>query len=140
MAIRHLLFMPWLFRVAPRYIHMRHSFIQSSSLSSSTAARTASVHTLCVPWGSARSPATKICIDTPDWQKMSKAIHEFVEAKSAGEIDTPEIRFLKTKIRQCEARIPGHPVMVCCRALNIFMFTLYAEPYSARSSPRPQSL
>ena len=49
--------------------------------------------------------ADRFGIDTPDWQKMSKAIHEFVEAKSAGEIDTPEIRFLKTKIRQCEARI-----------------------------------
>lgn len=46
---------------APRYIQIRQSFNHSapSSFSRSTAANTASVHTRCVPCGSARSPATK---------------------------------------------------------------------------------
>lgn len=49
--------------------------------------------------------ADRFGIDTEDWRKMSKAIHEYVAQKKPGEVDSPEIRFLKTKIRQCEARI-----------------------------------
>ena len=35
---------------------------------------------------------------------------------------------------------PGHPVMVCCRSLNILMLQLYAEPKRASRSESPFSL
>ncbi len=44
-------------------------------------------------------------IVTPEYKDQSKAIHEFVSNKQPGGVDSPEIRFLKTKIRQGEARI-----------------------------------
>lgn len=49
--------------------------------------------------------ADRFGIDTEDWRKASKAIHEYVDAKHAGDPDSLDIRYLKTKIRQCEARI-----------------------------------
>lgn len=42
-------------------------------------------------------------IDTPEYQKISDSIHEYLKTKGAGDIDSPEIRYLKGMIRQCEA-------------------------------------
>ncbi len=45
----------------------------------------------------------KFGIDTPDYRKTSKDIHEFIKQKSASDMDSSEIRLLKGIIRQCEA-------------------------------------
>ncbi len=42
--------------------------------------------------------------DTPSFMEKSKGINEFIASKKAGDVDTPDIRFLKTKIREGEAR------------------------------------
>ena len=42
-------------------------------------------------------------IGTEDYAKVSKTIHEFVAQKHAGDVDLEIIRYLKGKIRQCEA-------------------------------------
>lgn len=44
-------------------------------------------------------------IASPAYKEYSKNIHEYVAGKTPGGVDSPEIRFLKTKIRQGEARI-----------------------------------
>ena len=44
-------------------------------------------------------------LDTPKYLQKSKEIHEYLETKSPGDIDTQEIRYLKGNIRQCEASI-----------------------------------
>ena len=44
-------------------------------------------------------------IDTPQYNALSKDIHSFIEKKKSGESDIEAIRYLKTKIRQGEARI-----------------------------------
>lgn len=49
--------------------------------------------------------AQKFGFETPEFLKKSKEIHDFIEKKGSGEMDIPDIRFLKTKIRQGEARI-----------------------------------
>ena len=49
--------------------------------------------------------APEFGIDTPDFRKKSEEVHDFIAAKVPGEVDSKDIRFLKTKIRQCEARI-----------------------------------
>ncbi len=49
--------------------------------------------------------ADRFGIDTEDWRKMSAAIREYVAQKQANDVDSKDIRYLKTKIRQCEARI-----------------------------------
>ena len=51
------------------------------------------------------SIASKFGFDTPEFKKNSKEIHEFIKQKKNGEMDTKEVRELKTKIRQGEARI-----------------------------------
>ncbi|MCH5233091.1 MAG: glucosamine-6-phosphate deaminase [Muribaculaceae bacterium] len=51
------------------------------------------------------SIAERFAIDTPEFAKISKEIHEFIKNKKNGETDTEDVRFLKTKIRQGEARI-----------------------------------
>ena len=49
----------------------------------------------------------KICkkfgFDTPEFHKNSDAVHAYIANKNAGDIDSPEIRYLKGIIRQCEA-------------------------------------
>lgn len=50
--------------------------------------------------------------DTPEYAKLSSDIHDFIDQKKSGDIDTEEVRFLKTKIRQGEARIACHYVGV----------------------------
>ncbi len=47
----------------------------------------------------------KFGINTEEYNRLSKEIHDFIAKKSSGEVDTPEVRYLKTKIRQGEARI-----------------------------------
>jgi glucosamine-6-phosphate deaminase len=42
-------------------------------------------------------------IDTPEYKKLSNEIHGFIGRKSAGDVDTLDIRYLKAQIRQCEA-------------------------------------
>ncbi|MCH5319359.1 MAG: glucosamine-6-phosphate deaminase [Paramuribaculum sp.] len=49
--------------------------------------------------------AKQFGFETPEFLKKSKEIHEFIAGKTSGEMDIPDIRFLKTKIRQGEARI-----------------------------------
>ncbi|MCM1029037.1 MAG: PIG-L family deacetylase [Pseudoflavonifractor sp.] len=47
--------------------------------------------------------ADKFGIDTPDWKKKSSEIRSFLAKKNAGDVDTPDIRYFKTMIRQAEA-------------------------------------
>ena len=42
-------------------------------------------------------------VDTEKYRKLSTEIHSFIANKVPGEPDTLDIRFLKTKIRECEA-------------------------------------
>ncbi|MCM1348820.1 MAG: PIG-L family deacetylase [Firmicutes bacterium] len=49
--------------------------------------------------------ADKFGFNTEDFRKKSKEIHEFIDKKVSGEVDLPDIRFLKTMIRRGEARI-----------------------------------
>ncbi|MEG0012426.1 MAG: PIG-L family deacetylase [Muribaculaceae bacterium] len=42
-------------------------------------------------------------IDTPEYLKISDKIHDYLKTKAVGDIDSPEIRYLKGMIRQCEA-------------------------------------
>ena len=51
------------------------------------------------------SIAEKFAINTPEFAKISKEIHEFIRKKQSGESDIQNVRLLKTKIRQGEARI-----------------------------------
>ena len=44
-------------------------------------------------------------INTPEYKKISNEIHDFIKIKKNGDSDIPNIRLLKTKIRQGEARI-----------------------------------
>ena len=48
--------------------------------------------------------AKKFKFDTPELLKKSNEIHKFIGKKKDGESDTPDIRFIKTMIRQGEAR------------------------------------
>ena len=48
--------------------------------------------------------AEKFGINTPEYRKISEEIAEFISQKAAGGVDSPDIRYLKTKIRQAEAR------------------------------------
>ena len=43
-------------------------------------------------------------METPEYLEKSRAIHEFIATKTAGAVDMPDVRFMKTKIRQGEAR------------------------------------
>ena len=47
--------------------------------------------------------ADKFGINTPDWKTKSAEIRSFVAKKAAGDMDTPDIRYFKTMIRQAEA-------------------------------------
>lgn len=47
--------------------------------------------------------AKEFGIDTPKFAEKSKSIKDFTFAKKGDESDSPDIRFLKTIIRQCEA-------------------------------------
>lgn len=49
--------------------------------------------------------APKFGFDTPGFEKMSKDVKEFVAAKTSGNVDTADIRYVKTMIRQAEASI-----------------------------------
>ena len=47
--------------------------------------------------------ASRFGIDTAEYRDKSVEIHDFLKVKGSGDIDTSDIRFLKTMIRQCEA-------------------------------------
>ena len=49
--------------------------------------------------------ADKFGFDTEEYRSKSKEIHDFINVKASGEVDLPDIRFLKTMIRCGEARI-----------------------------------
>lgn len=49
--------------------------------------------------------ADKFGFNTGEYRAKSKEIHEFISSKVGGEIDLPDVRFLKTMIRRGEARI-----------------------------------
>ena len=49
--------------------------------------------------------ADKFGFNTDEYRAKSKEIHEFINSKVGGEIDLPDVRFLKTMIRRGEARI-----------------------------------
>lgn len=49
--------------------------------------------------------ADKFGFDTEEYRKKSAEIHAFIKEKAAGEVDLPDVRFLKTMIRRGEARI-----------------------------------
>lgn len=51
------------------------------------------------------SIAGRFGIDTPEYTAKSRKIQEFLASKAAGGVDSADIRYLKTKIRQAEARI-----------------------------------
>ncbi|MDE7376951.1 MAG: PIG-L family deacetylase [Muribaculaceae bacterium] len=48
--------------------------------------------------------ADKFGFDTKEFEEKSAAIKEYVAGKKANDVDSPDIRLLKTVIRQCEAR------------------------------------
>lgn len=50
------------------------------------------------------SIADSFGISSPEYKKKSEDIHRFIESKRAYDVDIPDIRELKTMIRQCEAR------------------------------------
>lgn len=50
------------------------------------------------------SIAERFSIDNPEFLKISKEIHDFISKKKSGEKDIDNVRYLKTKIRQGEAR------------------------------------
>lgn len=45
----------------------------------------------------------KFGIGTPEYRAISEEIHKFIGSKSLGDVDSKIIRYLKGKIRQCEA-------------------------------------
>lgn len=49
--------------------------------------------------------ASRFGFNTPEFAKISVDIHDFIKNKNSGDPDTEEVRYLKTKIRQGEARI-----------------------------------
>lgn len=49
--------------------------------------------------------SSRFGFDTPEFAKTSNEIHDFIRKKQNGESDIESVRFLKTKIRQGEARI-----------------------------------
>ena len=49
--------------------------------------------------------ADKFGFDPEEYRSKSKEIHDFINVKASGEVDLPDIRFLKTMIRRGEARI-----------------------------------
>lgn len=49
--------------------------------------------------------APKFGFDTPGFKKMSDDVKAFVASKTSGNIDTADVRFVKTMIRQAEATI-----------------------------------
>lgn len=49
--------------------------------------------------------ADQFGFDTEAYRKKSKEIHEFISQKASGEVDSADIRFMKTMIRRGEARI-----------------------------------
>ena len=49
--------------------------------------------------------ADKFGINTPEYQKKSNEIREFLAHKVSGGVDSADIRYLKTMIRRCEASI-----------------------------------
>ena len=51
-------------------------------------------------------------LHSPGFQAKSREIFDFLRTKEAGEVDLPDIRFLKTKIRQAEARTACHYIGV----------------------------
>ena len=51
------------------------------------------------------SIADRFGIDTPAYANKSEEIHQFLSTKVAGSVDIPDVRYLKAKIRQAEARI-----------------------------------
>ena len=51
-------------------------------------------------------------LHSPEFQAKSREIFDFLRTKEAGEVDLPDIRFLKTKIRQAEARTACHYIGV----------------------------
>ena len=51
-------------------------------------------------------------LHSPEFQAKSREILDFLRTKEAGEVDLPDIRFLKTKIRQAEARTACHYIGV----------------------------
>ncbi len=51
------------------------------------------------------SIAERFGIDTPAYAGKSEEIHQFLATKVVGSVDIPDVRYLKAKIRQAEARI-----------------------------------
>lgn len=50
--------------------------------------------------------ASRFKFNTPEYIELSKALHEYMAKKSAGDVfDSPDLRYIKTMIRQGEARI-----------------------------------
>lgn len=58
------------------------------------------------------SIADRFGIDTPGFRGVSNGISEFLAAKNTGDMDSADIRYLKTKIRQAEARTACHYIGV----------------------------
>ncbi len=50
--------------------------------------------------------ADRFNFNTPEYLEKSKALHEYLQEKKAGDVfDSPDLRYIKTMIRQGEARI-----------------------------------
>ncbi len=69
--------------------------------------------------------APKFGFDTPEYLKMSKEIQEFIANKTAGGMDTEDIRFVKTMIRQAEATIACNYVGVKPENIHFLRLPFY---------------
>ncbi|MCH5237343.1 MAG: glucosamine-6-phosphate deaminase [Muribaculaceae bacterium] len=56
--------------------------------------------------------SSRFGLDSAEYAKVSNEIHDFLNQKKSGDSDIEDIRFLKTKIRQGEAKIACHYVGV----------------------------
>ena len=63
--------------------------------------------------------------DNAGYKKLSGEIHEFVDHKKAGDIDTADIREVKTMIRQAEATIACHYIGVKPQNIHFLRLPFY---------------
>lgn len=62
---------------------------------------------------------------TAGYEKLSEGVRNFTSNKKAGEIDTPEIREIKTMIRQAEATIACHYIGVKSQNIHFLRLPFY---------------
>ena len=65
--------------------------------------------------------------DTEGYEKLSKEVGDFVMQKKPGEMDTSDIREIKTMIRQAEATIACHYIGVKHDNIHFLRCLLYTS-------------